>query len=242
MEIMRMAYMLLMVSHREHLPKGQYMFKHKILTALCLASISMAGTAHAASVYSGSHVDMYLKSNTFPSGLSEERVYLDSALSSNVTGHVGTQTNSRVINFSSTTDVLDAANGYANIKAQDGYLNSLTITAPSYLFDNLIFSVNLVSNSNKDLSVTVKDKFGSTESFTGWPTLGSWVNGENRILVHSKNDDLMQSVTISSTTGFVLKQTQISGLTDVPIPAAAWLFGSSLLGLAGMKRRKAKTI
>jgi hypothetical protein len=110
------------------------------------------------------------------------------------------------------------------------------------LFDNLIFSVNLVSNSNKDLSVTVKDKFGSTESFTGWPTLGSWVNGENRILVHSKNDDLMQSVTISSTTGFVLKQTQISGLTDVPIPAAAWLFGSSLLGLAGMKRRKAKTI
>jgi hypothetical protein len=30
-------------------------------------------------------------------------------------------------------------------------------------------------------------------------------------------------------------------LTSVPIPAAAWLFGSGLLGLVGIARRKKKT-
>ena len=30
-----------------------------------------------------------------------------------------------------------------------------------------------------------------------------------------------------------------SGVSSVPVPAAAWLFGSALLGLAGIKRRKA---
>lgn len=30
----------------------------------------------------------------------------------------------------------------------------------------------------------------------------------------------------------------VRGLPEVPIPAAAWLFGSALLGLAGIKRRK----
>ena len=31
---------------------------------------------------------------------------------------------------------------------------------------------------------------------------------------------------------------QISGLTEVPVPASAWLFGSGLLGLAGTARRR----
>lgn len=31
----------------------------------------------------------------------------------------------------------------------------------------------------------------------------------------------------------------INAVNEVPIPAAAWLFGSGLLGLAGLKRRKA---
>ena len=34
------------------------------------------------------------------------------------------------------------------------------------------------------------------------------------------------------------KQTEISGLTAVPVPAAAWLFGSGLIGLAGVARRR----
>lgn len=55
----------------------------------------------------------------------------------------------------------------------------------------------------------------------------------------------MKSVTITSQIGMhaiggldQLKQTQISGLTAIPVPAALWLFGSGLLGLIGVARRK----
>jgi len=47
--------------------------------------------------------------------------------------------------FSSTTDILDAADGFATIKAQDGLINQITITAPGYWFEDLIFSVNLTT-------------------------------------------------------------------------------------------------
>jgi hypothetical protein len=32
----------------------------------------------------------------------------------------------------------------------------------------------------------------------------------------------------------------VAGINEVPIPAAAWLFGSALLGLTGLRRRKVK--
>ena len=30
----------------------------------------------------------------------------------------------------------------------------------------------------------------------------------------------------------------VAGINEVPLPAAVWLFGSALLGLAGLRRRK----
>jgi len=108
-----------------------------------------AGAANSATpVYSGTYADMYLK--TFPSGLNEQKVYLDAGQSSTITGHAGSQTGTPLVMFSSTTDVLDAANGFATIKAVDGYINNITINAPGYWFDDLIFSVNLAPNSNND--------------------------------------------------------------------------------------------
>jgi len=190
-------------------------------------------------------VDMYLKQNTFRSGLLEEKVYLDADLASTIIGHVGSQTGTTLVNFSSTTDILDAANGFSTIKADDGFLNNITITAPGYWFKDLIFSVNLTPNSNSNLSVVAKDKLGGMDTFVDWTTLDDWVNGDNRILVISDTGKLMQSVTIESQIGFQslggldqLKQTEISGLTPVPEPAAMLLFGSGLIGLAGFWRRK----
>jgi len=225
-----------------------------LLVAVCSSAL-FAGSSEAASVYDGTKVDMYLKQNTFPSGLIEEKVYLDAGLSSSITGHVGSQTDSRLVTFSSTTDVLDAANGFATIKAQDGYLNNITITAPGYWFEDLIFSVNLTPNSTSDLSVAATVYSGATNTFSNWATQSNWVNGENRILVLADGWDLMQSVTITSLFGMQsiggidqLKQTEISGFTnevpvppvgsEIPIPAAAWLFGSALLGFIGYTRRR----
>jgi len=207
--------------------------------ALIVSSVS------AAPVFTGSYIDMYLKQNTFPSNLSEEMVFLDAAQSSTITGHVGSQTGTPLVMFSSTTDTLDAANGYSGITAQDGYINDLTITAPGYWFDDLIFSVNLTPNSNNDVSVSATDKSGNTEAYTGWTGNSDWVNGDNRILLLSTGGNLMKSVTIQSQYGFSisagidqLKQTEMSGLTPaVPLPATIWLLGSGLLGLIGVSRR-----
>jgi hypothetical protein len=207
-----------------------------------VTSIDAAPVPDPNQVFSGTYVDMYLKN--LPDALSEQQIFLDAATASTITGHVGSQTGTPLVIFSSETDTLIGANGFANIKAQDNYLNNITITAPGYWFEDLIFSVNL-SLANTDLSVTAKDKSGATEVYSGWAGDAGWVSGENRILVLATSGNLMQSVTIDSLIGFEslggldsLKQTEISGLTAVPVPAAIWLFGSGLLGMAVVARRK----
>lgn len=213
--------------------------------AAALMVLSWTGVAAAASpVYSGSYVDMYLKSNTFPGNLNEQMVFLDAGTSSSITGHVGSQTGTTLVTFSSTSDTLIASNGFATISAQDGFLNDITITAPGYWFDDLIFSVNLSPNANSDLSVTAKDKTGGTNTFTNWATQQDWVNGENRILVLSTGGNLMQSVTITSQLGFQslggldsLKQTEISGVTPVPEPGS-WAMLLAGLGVVGLAARR----
>lgn len=203
---------------------------------------------NAAPVYTGTYVDMYLKQNTFPPNLSEQMVFLDAAVSSTITGHVGSQTGTPLVMFSSTTDTLDASNGFATIKATDGAINNVTITAPGYWFNDLIFGVKL-TDSNASLEVTATDKTGGTDTFTNWTAQTDWVSGLNSILVLSTGGNLMKSITINSNGGFdsleglvgadQVKHFEISGLTPVPVPAAAWLFGSGLLGLVGIARRKA---
>ena len=212
--------------------------RKNLLVLGAMAITLWIGGANAAPVYTGVYADMYLKKNTFPNGLMEEKVFLDKDKSIEITGHVGSKKGMPLVKIES-PDTLDAKNGFATIKPLKGeLLHEITISVPNYWFGDLIFSVLPDKKATTDLVITATDKSGGTESYGAWLGKNDWVNGDNRILVLSVGGNLMESVTIASDSGFKqLKKIEISEVTAVPLPATVWLFGSALLGFMGFSRR-----
>ncbi len=84
--------------------------------------------------------------------------------------------------------------------------------------------------------------FGSGNSGTPpqIPTLLQPVLGENLLIGHLSDDiNMLNSITSSDFSGAYILSNETISITSVPVPAAAWLFGSGLIGLIGLVRRKA---
>jgi len=96
-----------------------------------------------------------------------------------------------------------------------------TSNIPGY--ENIIFNSDLLFNT-----VTVFSSGALPSDASFWPGVSgtSWTNTD---------------VYVDTGTGYLETEYDINNLYDVasvPLPAAAWLFGSGLLGLVGMARRK----
>lgn len=221
--------------------------KRLATTILIIGGFASFSSANASTVYTGTGVDW-----TVGSSDSLTKIYLDGESSSNsITGHIGSQGGSILVDFISST-FLQSGSGWSNIKAavSTGTVADLLVT-PNLLFSALGFSLNLPSQSNDSVKMTVTFSDDSTESrdFTccgGGKQLGIELgNGESNVLVEATGSLFMKSLhlegALSSFGGFdQIKQFEISTVTapaPVPVPAAVWLFGTALFGFIGMSRR-----
>lgn len=213
---------------------------HKLALLTATAAVALwAGAASAAPVYNGTNFDVYLGQNTFPDGLSEQKIFLNSATNTKSgTGQVGSQNGTPTVSFTTTgSKNLDFAEGFATIKPSDNTnFKNLTISVPGYYFEDLIFSTNVV-NTNKNLTIQGTGSTGWVESTTLTAAQGLG-NGENHVLALADPGKLFSSITISSTAGIDdAKQFQVSGLTPIPLPAALPMFLAALAGLGLVARR-----
>jgi PEP-CTERM motif len=151
-----------------------------------------------------------------------------------VTNNTGT-----IVDFWSTTDVLIAtAKGQANVTAEDGLLNDISIGLAGGVgvLDLILDPSAATQTSSGKTTVTAHMNDGSTNTFTYAGDLG---NGQNYLTVTTSGGELITSVTIDSDLGFdTLRQVRISGINgSVPEPGSMALIGGGLLLLAPSIRR-----
>ena len=143
------------------------------------------------------------------------------------------------VTFSSATDILsEPSSGQARVEAVDGLVNNIRISVPGGSFTDLI--INPFQGSGP---ATVTVTTVSNQVFTFTYTLGV---GNNFLTIFDTGGAL-SSVDIIAPGGFTdLRQPRISGaqLTTQPTPEPATLvlFGSALLGVGSLfrKRREVK--
>jgi hypothetical protein len=160
------------------------------------------------------------------------------------------QTNT-LIDFTSSETMVVTGSGQAKLEASDGSLGDVVIDAndPTIGFTHFIFNVH--ADVTGEIGISAIDNFGTLFDFG---LRDASENGQNWFTIGSLDDQFIASVSISGTgiTGIdELQQVRVDpatlpggggggggGNSVVPIPAAAWLFGSGLLGLAGVSRKR----
>jgi len=122
---------------------------------------------------------------------------------------------------------------------------------PVQLVASLVWNIDIDSGSSGnfngaatlfDLDLFLYDTMGSANE-NDWQVLGSseslWENTENLwMMLDSNRDYAIQVAPGSGQAAFEWDYALAWQVTSVPVPAAVWLFGSGLLGLMGMARRR----
>ncbi len=116
------------------------------------------------------------------------------------------------------------ANGGVNVSE-----NSISMTGFNVGFGSVAFNGYHFFDTN-----------GTIDDFTSVTVTSQNIIGQDRI--NFSADDIwinMSGLSLYGSNGFLdLDFTTSASVSTVPVPAAAWLFGSGLLGLAGLARRK----
>jgi len=160
-----------------------------------------------------------------------------------------TNQSNTLIDFTSTEAMVVTGSGQAKLEAVDGSLGNVAIQAQLATIGFTDFIFNVHADVTGQINVAATDNFGTVFDFG--PRAASQ-NGQNWFTIGSLDDQYIKSVAISGIgiTGIdELQQVRVdpatlpgggggTGGNEVPIPAAAWLFGSALLGLGGIARKR----
>ena len=157
--------------------------------------------------------------------------------------------------FFSTTQVNGGAelsipsNGQARIEGVGGaQITDLTFGATDVDvgFTKAVFNVDTLADTT--VAIQAQDQFGGLFDFS----LNATGSGQNFVTVYTILDQWIDTITLTGN-GIAaiedLQQVRVGPGTfpdgggsgtgnEVPIPAAAWLFGSALLGLSGVARKR----
>ena len=241
-------------------------FKHGVLHAAVVAAVISLGAVNAAQAATATDLlplnnslGIYLKD--FPSGLNEQKIYLDKDTDAPVLGNVGSQNGLPIVNFTSPSS-LDPADGFANIKPASGdTFSHITFTVPGYSFGDFLFDLQLFNNKDGlDLTITAFNGITQLGTLTLTDTTDPDVkhDADMSFLVLAENSAVITKVVLDSISGFnETKHFQVSDLKcidecgpnpgpgQVPLPGALPLFVSGLGaigGLIGWRRKRRAAI
>jgi hypothetical protein len=124
--------------------------------------------------------------------------------------------------------------GSFSFKSSDPMFN-FGVDKKGHAINGNVFSGKLTSFGWSDSRGFLE--FG-TSNFTGWACAQGWCTTAERLWFNTASGSLGLPDSINKIKNW--SATGASGSAVIPVPAAVWLLGSGLMGLAGVARRKKK--